>query len=349
MRLIPTRYFSPEDLEPISPPTNEAKPILPEASLKRIGDLALKLRDVSVLDVPLEHFEANPDVALFVALIHAVGAFRVSCEGDSVRLIAQNQLAQDSPYILFLFLKTGFPLFADWSRRCKTLPDRICALEFLHHMELQRMEYSKRSGLRPEILQSRPVAFAVIKARSAKRKQDVYLLELNKDWERYNLIGGKQEPEDRGDYHQTILREIEEELGVPRAMVQLTTLTEKPLLAFSLSGNRGSLASYPCMLFLAKFINSPPLRAKDKWFSEEELRRLKDETEPGLLINWIYLDFLFNELPQGLSGLDYSLKQPVDFGPWYIRVFDFLKTHKEWIVAILVILAALIAVIKALI
>ncbi len=55
------------------------------------------------------------------------------------------------------------------------------------------------------------------------------MLELNKDWDRYGLIGGKQEPQDMNDYRLTVLREIEEEIGVPKLEVRLVQLTEKPL------------------------------------------------------------------------------------------------------------------------
>lgn len=345
MKLIPTRYFFRKNLEPASVPTAQALPILPDKILERIKSLAIELRDKSYAELPMQYLDEHPDIAVFMGVIHSIGAARVVNKDEKLRLQVTGPLGGDVAYALFLMLQYGFPIFDDWTRRHK-LPDSLSALEFLHHLELQRIEYSKRSGIHPEILHEIPVAFAVIKGYSRKRRKDMYLLELNKDWDRYNLIGGKQQPQDGMDHRHTLLREIEEELGIQRNDVQLTLLTEKPLEGYSLSGYRGVLAHYPCMLFLAHFRTSIPVRAKDRWLTEEEIRQLRSSESPGLMINPTYLNFLFEELPGGLKGLEYSVKTPVDEQTRFQRVTAFIVLHKEWVVAVLLIIAAIIALIK---
>lgn len=346
MKLIPTRYFSEKDLEPLHVPTTEASTILPDEVLKKIKQLAIELRDKSYLEISKDYLHKHPDIAVFVGIIHSIGSARIVNETEKIRLSITGPLARDVAYALFLMFRDGFPIFDDWTR-CHKLPDGLSALEFLHHIELQRIEYSKRSGIRPEILNEFPVAFAVIKGYSSKRGKDVYLFELNKDWNRYNLIGGKKQPQDGIDYRNILFREIEEELGIKRSEVQLTPLTEKPIEGYSLSGGRGVLSRYPCMLFLAHFRTSISAREKDRWFTEDEIRKLRTSESPGLMINPLYLNFIFEELPGGLKELEYSLKSPIDEAPWYQIAETWILRHKEWIIAILGIITAIIVLIRA--
>lgn len=344
MKNIPTQYFSGEYLEPYSPAIKQATSSLSDATLQRIQLIATELRNKQYVILPLAEIRQHPDLAVFIAIIQAFGAIQIVETGSEWHLSTTSQLSRNMAYSLFLFLRDGFAVFDDWTRRSRTAPDRITAAEFLHQMELQRIEYSKRSGIRVEVLDEVPVSFAIIKARSGKKA--VYLLELNKDWNRYNFVGGKQEPQDQSDYHRTLLREIEEEIGVSRRDVKLTPLTDKPLDGYSLSGYRGALAHYPCMLFLAHFQKPFTIQAKHKWFSEEELRRNNDPESNIFMINPIYTDFLFNKLTGGLEGLDYSFNKPIDSLGWNHYAIEILKKHSEWIIALILIIAAIISLIK---
>jgi len=345
MKLVPTHYFSGKDLEPFSPATEGTLPILPEEVLQRIEPFITDLCNHSYTDLSQEDC-SHRDLLMFAAFLELLGIVKVKPETNRIRVSVSGPLANDAASSIFLLLRYGFSIFDDWWRRFRTLPDQLCALEFLHHMELQRIEHSKRAGIRPEVLHEIPVAFAVIKAYSEKRRQAVFLLELNKDWNRYNLIGGKDEPHVDKGFRETLFREIEEELGVMKNKVQLTQLTEEPLEAYSLSGHKGVLSKYPCMLYLAHFTDPIQIRAKDKWVTEEELLRLQTSEEPGLMINPIYLEFLFNKIPGGLKGLDYSFKDPVEKEAWYQTVKQFMADNKEWIVALLAIIGGIITVWK---
>ncbi len=277
------------DLEIKSTAIERFETILTEGVLNRIELLAVELRDKSAIDIQINDLNGNPDLALFIAFINAFGGLTIEHEKDKLRILATSPLAKNVAYVFFLFLRHGFHIFEDWTRRCRTLPNEMCAVEFLHHMETQRIEQSKRSGFIPEVIEERPVAFAIIKAFSEERGQPVYLLECNKDWQKYNFIGGKQEPQDGGDYRVTLLREIEEEIGAPRRDVQLTQLTGEVLHGYSLSGSRATLAHYPCMLYLAHFQKPITLKDKDKWFTEEELRKALTQSDSEFLINPVYL------------------------------------------------------------
>ncbi len=115
---------------------------------------------------------------------------------------------------------------------------------------------------------------------------------------------------------------------------------------FSLSGHRGALASYPCKLYWAKFSSFPKLREKNKWFTKEKIIELRNSESPGLMISPVYLDFLFSKLPGGLEGLEYSVSSPIDYEPLHKKIINFLGRNKEWIIALIVITAAVIALIR---
>jgi 8-oxo-dGTP pyrophosphatase MutT (NUDIX family) len=215
-------------------------------------------------------------------------------------------------------------------------------------MELERLEHSKRTGLRPRVFHVIPVAYAIIKAKSARKKRDLYLFELNKDWQMYNLVGGKQATCDDGSFDVTLRREIEEELGVDRRLVKLTCLTEKPLDGYSLSGHQGVLSHYPCMLYLAHFENHFDVGPKNRWFSLTELEQLRRDDTPGLMVNPVYLDFLMTKLPGGLAGLPYSFPTAIDRVSLTRRTADFLLRHSAWFLGGLALLAALITLIASL-
>lgn len=91
--------------------------------------------------------------------------------------------------------------------------DFISAVEFIKQFEPRRVESTRRAGREVRPLAERPVAFTVFHA-VTKKGEDCYLFEVNKDWWRLNLIGGKREESDHRDFSVTAVREICEELGL---------------------------------------------------------------------------------------------------------------------------------------
>lgn len=310
--------------------------------ISEIDCFIIKLKKHSYVDLTIEDLNKKPGLMMFSGFLKAFGAVKVSEKNDRIHISLLDKLASDVPRVFFLYLKYGFPIFPKWGNRFRTIPDQLLGIEFLHHMELERIEYSKRAGFKPEVLGEVPVAYAIIKGYSDKKRDDVYLLEFNTDWNRYNLIGGRREPEDGADYRKLIFREIEEELGIPRKEVKLTQLTENPIEGFSLSGNTGVLTRYPCMIFLAHFKNQLKLGLKDKWFTEKEIIELQNTKDIGLIINPAYLDFLFKNCIGKDKKLSYSFEESVEKIPLLQHCLNFITKNKEIIVAILVILGAII-------
>lgn len=346
MNLLSSIFFSEDDLQPTGSGSDFPQNLLSKEILSRLEQLAREFQDKGVLTLSKEEVSRNTGIAMFVSFLKLFGVVEVTCEKEVIICRSTGYLAGDFPYVIFLLLKHGFSIFRDWERRYKPIPNRICALEFLHHIELERIEQSKAHGFAPEVIHTIPVSFALIKARSQKRKEDVFLFEINKDWRLYNLVGGKQKPEDAGNYETTILREIEEELGIPRSRVTLVPLTRQPLKGYGLTGNRGTLSYYPCMLYWVRIRGHFKVTERHCWLTEGEILRLwKEEknTQRGLMVNPVYLDFIFNKLPGGLKGLDYSLDEPIDSFEWYFAVANFIKKNANWFISLLMaILEALL-------
>jgi hypothetical protein len=203
MELLPTHYFSKQDLEPVEGLRQPFDILIGGEELGALERVALDLREERSCTIAKSEMARHSHIALFIATLRLIGATTTVDAGESIRVDSAGHLASDLPYILFLYLKHGFSVFDDWNRRTKSLPDRLTALEFLHFIERRRIECSRKAGFQPETIRTIPVSYAIIKARSESLGADVYLFELNKDWNLFNLIGGKQEPEDNHDYRQT--------------------------------------------------------------------------------------------------------------------------------------------------
>jgi len=349
MRVLPTHYFSRQDLEPTPVPQAPSVPLLAESTQQDLERIARDIRDRGRYAASRDMLLARQDLALVLAFLRFVGAITISESQEVVQVEPSGPLANDFPYVVSVFLKHGFSVFEDWGRRTKALPDRLIALEFLHHIETRRVEKSRAAGFVPEVIHKAPVAYAIIKARSESLRRDVYLMELNKDWNLYNLIGGKQEVQDDDDYACTLLREIEEKLSVARHRVLATPLCRAPLDSYSLTGGRGTLSHYPCTLFSIRISGHFVKRDKDRWFTEEEIVAMADSTEPRLMISPVYLDFLRHRLQGGLAALPYSLEHSIDDGTWYHKASALIAKHQDWVVPALTIIAALIAVAAAIV
>jgi hypothetical protein len=329
MNLLPTHYFTAEQLRPTGTASPAPFELLPREAIEECNKLAEVLQDRGTTVFEEEELSARPHLLWFLALLRFLGPVVVLKRGTKFEVSSRGPLGRDVPRLISLYLTHGFHAFDDWTRRHRASPDRLAAIEFLHYLELRRIDSAKNIGTSPEIIREVPVAFAIIKAYSEKRRQDVYLLELNKDWNR-------------------CLREIEEELSIPRDNVSLTPLTRDPLTGYSLSGGHGTLGHYPCMIYWARIRGEFKARTKDTWLTESEFSEMRRSHAPGLVINPVYLDFLFHQLPEGLRGLQRSLDGVVEPAGGLHRVRDFVLEHKVWLIPTLAILAGLIAVMRGL-
>jgi 8-oxo-dGTP pyrophosphatase MutT (NUDIX family) len=282
-----------------------------------------------------------------------LGVASVKEQGEQLRISRSGRLSRHIPELLQIFVAESFTLIDDWNRTHLIPEDRLSGLEVLRHMELQRIEQTRRAGRRPQPLAERPVAFAVFHARN-QRGEDCYLFEVNKDWRRLNLIGGKREESDGDDYAEAVAREISEELGIARDGLTLTRLNQEPIQGYSLSGNVGSLASYPCVLYGVTVKGNIKTRMHDKWLTEQEIRAGLAAADSPIMVNPQYLSFLLDGQPPRISTTPLSTSQIVesesidelvsDTESTFVRWTRVLTENKDLLTALLTLVAALIAV-----
>jgi 8-oxo-dGTP pyrophosphatase MutT (NUDIX family) len=341
------RFFSADDLSPLHPPLQRAESILPGDQLDRVGRLAEALRQRPyIVEVPLEDLRRYPELHLFIAVVRGFGAIAVARHGNTLHLEATeraNELAGNFAYELYAVLRDGVIVFDDWFRRYPTPENLVSAIEFFQHVELQRIEAARRTGTDLELWGEIQVAYAIIKARSEKRKTDVYLLERNRSYGRYNFVGGKQKPDDLGDFEVTMRREMTEELQISADDVWLTELTPQPLETYALH-HGGLLTRYRCKLYLANFRRPVTPTDGNRWFTEEELRLNRHGTGETI-IHPVYMDFLLDGRQGGAKALPYSFETPIEREGQVRRVLDFIGGNEASIVGVLGILGALILII----
>lgn len=309
-----------------------------------------------VLASPIE--DCPPHLRMFVSFLAGLGAVEVSGRQGAIVVRHAGRLSRHVPQILGIYVKRGYALINDWRRSAVIHEDRITAVEFVHQLELRRILLDRQAGIFPQPLAERPVAFGLFRAID-KRGGSSYLFEMNKDWLKLNFIGGKQESEDNGDYSVTLKREISEELGIAPDRVTLTRLNDQPIVGYSLSGNVGSLASYPCVLFGVTVSGEFGIRPHDRWISEESVRRCSNLADGPIMVNPAYLSFLLEGKPSRLESCPLSTSEIVETsvlahtdgergGHGMANLVRIIRDNKELVAAGLTIVAALITVFLAL-
>src|SRR5205823_3013675 len=135
--------------------------LLTDREYTGLVELSNRVRTDSVVTMATDELDASPTLRMFLDLLRVFGAVRVDTQAESVVIQPAGPLAKDMPYSLVAAMRSRSVLFEDWSKRHKSAPDRLSALEFLHHLELQRIASSVAHGVSPEVWVHRPVAFAV--------------------------------------------------------------------------------------------------------------------------------------------------------------------------------------------
>jgi len=353
----PLRFFSEANLTPHAESPGlltSSSNLLTEGELAELRDFARSFARSGEVTLPRSRLTRKAHLRTFIAICMSIGALSIIEDASSVRVSCRGRLARHLPEILQMYLTENFHVIDDWNRTHLIPEDRLSAVELLQQMELNRIEQSLKVGKRPIHLAERPVAFAVFRALDAKG-ESCYLLELNKDWRRLNFIGGKQEPEDRGSYSETILREISEELGIAREMLRLTRLNEQPIVGYSLSGNAGSLASYPCVMFGVAVEGELHTRVEDRWVTEDAIRPCAGLRDSPLMVNPAYLSFLLAGRPSRLAHCPLSIQGRVesvdiqDSLPRRETVMArwgrVLRENKDLMAAVLTLMAAVLALV----
>lgn len=355
------KYFTESELRPggqgqQAPPKPGS--LLTDSELDDIRDFSVEFGKANVSFLNRTRIVRKPHLRAFVMFLQLLGAVNVDDTPQGVRVAGTGRLTQHLPQILGIYLDNSLTLVDNWNNTHIIPEDSLSALELLRQMELRRIDLTRRAGRQPQPLASRPVAFAVFHAIDRKGK-DCYLFEINSDWRRLNFIGGKQEESDGGDYAETVLREISEELGISRDRISsLTRINGQPLPGYGLSGNVGSLASYPCVLFGIEIAGPLNVRMQDRWLTEETIRACATMRDCPLMVNPVYLDFLLSGRPSHLSRVPVSTTERVRSAPLdeiskgrenpVSRWTRILSENKDLLAAMLTLLAAAITLSLAL-
>jgi 8-oxo-dGTP pyrophosphatase MutT (NUDIX family) len=354
------RYFAEPELAPppnAVPEEKAARPLLDDDALRDLRRFSDEFgRDGEVL-LATSGLLRKTHLATFISVCQVLGAVSVRSDDSKTIVRPSGRLGAHVPEILYTYLERSFTILENWSST-HTIPEgRVSALEFLHQMELRRIEQERRAGRSVTPLAERPVAFVMFRARN-DRGDDCYLFEINKDWRRLNFIGGKQEPQDQGDYLETARREVFEELGVSKDRLMLTRLNDHPIVGYSLSGNVGSLARYPCVLYGVRVKGELKVRAHDMWLTEATIRRSMERADSPLMVNPVYLSFLLDGSPSRLSTVPVSTDREVratqlrdilpDGEAVISRWLRVARENKDLVAAVLTIMAAAVGVILAL-
>jgi 8-oxo-dGTP pyrophosphatase MutT (NUDIX family) len=352
------RFFRHEDLEPCT--TNEPQHVTPFLTSEEIRQLETFCEEYlksgrKVLRPPVGSFP--PHLRMFIAILAGLGAVQVSTQQDTVVVEHAGRLSKHVPQILSIYVKRGYALINDWGRSAVMREDQLNAVEFVHQLELRRILLDRESGIFPEPLAERPVAFGIFRAIDTQGKSS-YLFEVNKDWQKLNFIGGKQEPEDNGDYSATVKREISEELGISPTRLTLTRLNDHPIVGYSLSGNVGSLARYPCVLFGVSVDGNFGIRPQDQWIDEETIRAYTESDDSPIMVNPSYLSFLLEGNPSRLERCPITTSEIVktikteqietrNQDKKLNKLLKMMRENKELLAAVLTLAAALITIILA--
>ena len=332
--------------------------LLPENALHDIREFADVFGREGQAVFSVTQLSRKVHLATFVSMCRALGAIDIRMMDAKILVRPSGRLGLHVPEMLSVYLTKPFTVIENWSSTHIIPEDRLSALEFVHQLELRRIEQERRFGRVPKPLAERPVSFVVFRAKN-DRGEDCYLFELNKDWRRLNLIGGKQEPQDAGDFQETAHREVAEELGIGRSRLTLTRLNETPLMGYSLSGNVGSLARYPCVLFGAQVEGSLKIRRmQDRWLTEETIRRAMDHQDSPLMVHPVYLAFLLSGRPSRLSKVPLStddvvrstpMKEILPNGERVIgRWSRVVRENKDLVAAVLTLAAVVLGAVLAL-
>ncbi|MGA7238646.1 MAG: TIR domain-containing protein [Bryobacteraceae bacterium] len=197
-------------------------------------------------------------------------------EGERCRL--KHQIPSYFRQSLAWYLTFGKPLLANWDRpgTSKTITiNNILdtAPYFLKAIEQRRLDIALRENLPAGSSRIQPVGVVVIK--DTVNKVACFLHQWDRRAEQYQLIGGRQRPDE--SHHETAARELREELDAPDLVLgrdyDLVALTATPVSHSEVSRTYGAITEYEFWTYWARFSGElPPLPSDVKWISTAEMR-----------------------------------------------------------------------------
>lgn len=315
--------------------------LISESVLKKYFEIVELIAQKKATSIKIEDTVEFGQISSLLSLLVIAGSVSLTKNAGNLEINAVSDLGDNFNKVIGLYLELGIQAIDDW-HSTKRINERPVGLSVIEFLENRRLSECKRLGVTPKYAKTIPVSFAFIKGYSKRLKKDVFLFELNKNWDCYNLIGGKHyEPLDHNNPEKTVLREIQEELGVKKHKVRVVALTEKPIQG---EGFSRVWAYYPTMLYQAFFEEQFQIGPRNKWFSIDEIEQGKGYSNEKFMY---YLENALKTKTIDLNKLPYSFNNPAidDFSSRSSQIKSFIIEHEVLIGAILTILAALIGII----
>jgi hypothetical protein len=213
----------------------------------------------------LEEVEVMRGVAL---LLQQFGIVQI--EGDTLR--ASSQTAKYTLNSLAESFVSGGTIISDWHTRGLQEHPLSNGASFLSLLEAQRLKQHPQAA--PSRIER--VAQVVIKRTNPTSGKSELLFQFDRNARRYQFIGGRYSPRDNDDMHQTIIREISEELPNNTLQVgrdyHLTLLVENLTTPPVISPTFGALTQYSFTLFHMHDLHAPlKLGYSDRWLPLEDV------------------------------------------------------------------------------
>lgn len=334
-------HFRSSNLEPEQNSSNdEPGSILSDEEFTRIRELVEQLWSTGHCALSSKDTKATRAVRAVLAALEVLGAVEISHE-DLVTVYARTPFSRGFVRSFLACLESRVQIVDNWNVTHSERGD-IVGSSIVLQAESQRVKKMRARGLFPPALQEQRAAFIVIKARTIFRGI-VYLFDYNKNWDSFNLVGGKEEASDAGLSEKTALRELHEELGMNADSVQLTDLTPSgPIESYSTLGRFGVLTKYSTKFYFARMKRSPTLRARHRWFSLKELKNRSGTRGEQFLLHPVYFGYLLDP-STGIERLPNSFEGTVTSRRLAVGI-EFISQNRQLIVAVIAILGAIIAV-----
>ena len=248
----------------------------------------------------------------------------LSCDNNRFKL--HGQIPDYFINSLCWYLSSNSKIFSNWNRSGASRDIEISNLldsppHFLKLIEEKRMAFSDRHNIKLGHSRVQPVAICLIKT---TYKGKVYFLhQWDTDASQYQIIGGKQRPNE--DNIDTAKRELEEEISKHKLVYnrdyEIIKINQTPIESVKVSRTYGALTFYKFYLYSIKFnLNNLILSNIDKWISLDEIKR--GTTASNLIIRDPEIYKLFEEqFPGSLENLPDSINHSTVINFWkYIEI-----------------------------
>ncbi len=266
------------------------------ANRETLLDALLRLSDTGKLtflqtDNPA-YVSALCDLLQMLRLVQRIEG-GVAVDGEMARLFVRSLAAH---------LADNVPMALDWHARVNESVEAAHGRQLLAAVENSR----KDNVSNPTPVREIYAVNAVIKGQRAG--QDYLLMQYDEHAAQFQLIGGKREPEDLDAAH-TLLREIQEELGLPDLKIP-KDMSFMPIgerfEQISLSPTYGVVTSYHISFFhVLNMAFRPVVDGVTRWISMEYVRR--GNLPDGRKVS----DLVVQSLTDCLDDLAYSIQSPV--------------------------------------